>query len=70
MTHGCELPYGCQELSKGPLQDKHVLLTTEALLQPYLRGVLCRHKYLIHLGKYQKLKLFRVFSPRYGDAGL
>lgn len=38
-------------------------LTTKSLLYPYLRGLLYRSKYLICLGKYQKITLLRVFSP-------
>ena len=34
VTDSCELPCGCWELNLGPLQEQHVLLTTEPLLQP------------------------------------
>ena len=32
-SDSCELPYGCWELNPGPLEEQHVLLTTEPSLQ-------------------------------------
>lgn len=58
------------ELSEDSLQEKQVFFTPKSPLQSFWREMLYRYKYLIRLGKYQKLFLEWVFSARFNGAGL
>jgi hypothetical protein len=40
ITDGCEPPYGCWELTLGPLEEQSVLLITKPSHQPIRKGFL------------------------------